>query len=108
MNVQAKAPVVSLAAGEVLTLDDAQGTRILARLGTLWVTEEGEGRDHIVGPGDSIVVARAGRTVIQALKAAWVSLTEGVAASNDAPYDLHPAHPDEEYDAARARVAKYY
>ena len=108
MKLDAKAPVFSLAAGEVLTLDNAPGTRILARLGTVWVTEEGDNRDHIVGPGDSLVVARAGRTVIQALKAAWVSLAEGVSAANDTPYGIEPAHPDEPYDAARARVARYY
>ena len=108
MKLTAKAPVVALAPGEVLTIDDAQGTRILARLGTVWVTEEGEGRDHIVGPGDSLVVARGGRTVVQALKAAWVSLTDGVIAANDTPYELRPSHPDEACDEARARFIRYY
>jgi hypothetical protein len=74
------APGVALQAGEVLTLDDARGMRIHARLGTVWVTEEGDRDDHIVGPGDALVVAHAGRTVIQALKPAWISIGEGVAA----------------------------
>jgi hypothetical protein len=108
MNITAKAPVVALEAGEVLTLEDAQGTTILARLGTVWITEEGDERDHIVGPGDSLVVARRGRTVVQALKAAWVSLTEGITPANDTPYELQSRSPDEACDDARARVARYY
>ena len=83
MNLQLKAPLISLEPGQVVTLDDAQGTRIVARSGTVWVTEEGEARDHIVGPGDALVVARAGRTIVQALKPAWISLADGPVAAND-------------------------
>lgn len=108
MNITAKAPVVALQPGELLTLDDAQGTRILARLGTIWVTEEGDARDHIVTPGDSLVVERGGRTVVQALKAAWISLTDALAPANDTPYDLQRASAGEACDEARARLARYY
>ncbi|HUQ29060.1 MAG TPA: DUF2917 domain-containing protein [Usitatibacter sp.] len=83
MQLGMKSPLLSLEAGQVVTLDDAQGTRILARSGTVWVTEEGENRDHIVGPGDALVVARPGRTLVQALKPAWISLADGRAAAND-------------------------
>ena len=83
MQLQLKAPLLALEAGQVVTLDDAQGTRIVARSGTVWVTEEGENRDHIVGPGDALVLARSGRTVVQALKTAWISLVDGRAAAND-------------------------
>jgi hypothetical protein len=84
MQLGLKAPLLSLEAGQVVTLDDAQGTRILARSGTVWVTEEGETRDHIVGPGDALVVVRPGRTLVQALQPAWISLADGPAAANDA------------------------
>ncbi|MEP7068104.1 MAG: DUF2917 domain-containing protein [Usitatibacter sp.] len=83
MQMNMKAPVLSLEAGQVLTLDDAEGMRILSRTGTVWVTEEGSRVDHIVGPGDTLVVARPGRTVVQALDAAWISLADGPTAAND-------------------------
>ena len=83
MQVNLRKPEVSLDTGEVLTLDDAEGTRILTRTGTVWVTEEGSREDHIVGPGDTLVVARPGRTVVQALKPAWITLGEGTRAAND-------------------------
>ena len=83
MQLGLNAPLLALEAGQVVTLDDAQGTRILARSGTVWVTEEGETRDHIVGPGDALVVMRPGRTLVQALQPAWISLADGGAAAND-------------------------
>ena len=83
MQVNMKAPVLALEAGQVLSLDDAKGHRIVARAGTVWITEEGSRKDHIVGPGDTLIVARPGRTVVQALDAAWISIGEGLAAAND-------------------------
>jgi hypothetical protein len=83
MQLQMRSPMVALEAGEVLTLDDAEGTRIVTRTGTVWVTEEGSRKDHIVGPGDALVIARPGRTVVQALHSAWISIAEGSGAANE-------------------------
>jgi hypothetical protein len=83
MQLDLRSPEVALKAGQVLTLDDAEGVRILARSGTVWVTEEGSRKDHIVGPGDALVVARQGRTVVQALQPAWISIGGGPQAAND-------------------------
>ena len=83
MQLNVKAPVLALAAGQVLTLDNAEGLRILARSGTVWITEEGNPRDHIVRAGDTLIVARGGRTVVQAIDPAWISLAEGAPAAND-------------------------
>jgi hypothetical protein len=55
----------------------------VARIGTVWVTEEGNLRDHVVGPGETLVVARPGRTLVQALKPAWISLADAPFAAND-------------------------
>ncbi len=83
MQLKLKSPVLSLEAGQVLSLDDAEGLRIRARIGTLWITQEGSPKDHIVGPGDTPIVAKAGRTVVQALQQAWVMIGEVPAAAND-------------------------
>lgn len=83
MELNLAAPLLALAAGEVVTLDDACGIRIHARMGSVWVTEESNLRDHVVGPGETHVVSRDGRTLIQALQPAWVALGEPKAA-NDA------------------------
>jgi hypothetical protein len=83
MQLNTRSPLLSLDAGQVVTLDDAVGTRIVARSGTLWVTEEAGSKDHIVRPGDALIVARPGRTVIQALQPASISLAGGPQAAND-------------------------
>ena len=83
MQVNVKAPVLSLEAGQVLSLDDAEGLRIGARTGTLWITQEGSRKDHIVGPGDTLIVAHPGRTVVQALQQSWLTIGDAFTAAND-------------------------
>ena len=67
-------PWVTLETGEVLSLDDAEGLQIQGRAGTVWVTEEDDLEDHIVGPGQVLMIDRPGRTVVQALAPAriWI------------------------------------
>jgi hypothetical protein len=109
MKLRTKAPLLALEPGQVVTLDDAKGTRIVARTGLVWVTEEGDNRDHVVGPGDALIVAHSGRTVVQALKSAWVSLTEAMVAANDpAPDDMAQEWPGDAIARMRARQLPYY
>ena len=74
MTLNLDHPTLALDAGEVVSLDDVVGTRISARLGTLWVTCQDSRRDVILAPGESVVVTRAGRTVVQALQPAFMTL----------------------------------
>ena len=66
--------LIQLATGQVVSFDDACGIRIRAQFGTVWVTEEGDVHDHIVGPGDARVIAHDGRTVVQALAPSSISI----------------------------------
>ena len=74
MTLNIEHPTLALDAGQVITLDDAAGSRISARLGALWVTFEDSLKDVIVSPGESLVVTRDGRTVLQALQPAFVTI----------------------------------
>jgi ferric-dicitrate binding protein FerR (iron transport regulator) len=74
MTLNLESPVLALEAGQVLVLDDAAGTRIVSRHGTVWVTEEGDREDHILRPGETLTIDRGGRTLLQALQPAWVAL----------------------------------
>lgn len=74
MTLNLERPVIALETGQLLTLDDAAGTRIVSRLGTVWVTEEGDPEDHILGPGEARLIGRGGRTLLQAMQPAWVAL----------------------------------
>lgn len=77
MQLELASPLFALEPGQVVSLDDARGTCIRARYGAVWVTEEGSDKDHIVPAGNSHVVSRAGRTVVQALEPAWIALANG-------------------------------
>ena len=74
MHLDLAAPVLSLRPGELVVLDDAAGTRISSCRGTVWVTVEGDRADHIVSAGESIVVSRGGRTLVQAMQHARIAL----------------------------------
>jgi hypothetical protein len=74
MNLQMNAPILALETGQVVTLDDAAGIRISTQCGVVWVTEEGDRDDHIVGPGETLVVERGGRTLVQALQTSRIQL----------------------------------
>jgi hypothetical protein len=86
MNLQLEVPVLELETGQLVTLDDACGTRIHAREGTVWITEEGEPRDFVVGPGEAFLITRPGRTLVQAMATAHVALSDEAfpCAANDA------------------------
>ena len=74
MDMIIERPVLALEPGQVVTLDDAQGVRIRASEGIVWVTYEDSLKDLIVGPGETLTVARNGRTVVQALQPAHVAI----------------------------------
>jgi hypothetical protein len=74
MNLNLDRPTLALDAGQVVSLDDAAGKRISARLGSVWITYEGLLKDVILSPGESLILARDGRTVVQALEPAFITL----------------------------------
>ena len=80
MEMIVRTPVLDLREGEIVTLLDAEGARIAAHRGTVWVTEEGDRDDHIVAAGEALVVGHAGRTVVQAIGPARIAIRE---AAND-------------------------
>jgi hypothetical protein len=109
MKLDVRKPVLVLEPGEVITLDDAEGTRIRARSGTVWVTEEGSSADNVVGPGEWYTVRRPGRTVVQALKTAWVSLTDCVRPANDPTWPGSvEAHEDAIAEMRHRIFTRYY
>ena len=74
MILELQQPTLALDTGEVVVLDDAAGRTICARSGRVWITEEGTPQDHIVESGDCWVVARDGRTVVQAMAPSLVAI----------------------------------
>jgi hypothetical protein len=49
------------------------GHAIRCLSGTLWVTQEGDGRDYVLAPGDEFVIESTGVIVVQAFAPALVA-----------------------------------
>jgi hypothetical protein len=55
--------------GELLTLDnDRGGLKVRCSSGRVWVTQEGDNRDYILGPGHEVELRRFGRIAVTALE----------------------------------------
>jgi Protein of unknown function (DUF2917) len=52
---------------ESLLLQDGTGLEVRCLLGNLWITEEGEREDTIIGYGQSFVLDRPGLSLVTAL-----------------------------------------
>ena len=72
--------VIALERGEALSLQGAQGFRIVPERGTVWVTQERLDVDDIVGPGERLALGMPGRTVVEALSATIVRIARDDAA----------------------------
>jgi hypothetical protein len=87
MQIEISCSNFTLAPEGLLTVQDGVGTRIVCRSGVLWVTQEGDVRDTIVGPFEVVTIQKPGRTVITALETSTLTLLERDAsvASTTAP-----------------------
>ena len=59
-----------LARHELVTLADACDQVLTCASGELWITVDGDGRDIILGPGDSYRIERTAPVVVSAMRAA--------------------------------------
>ena len=57
---------VELGNRQSLALADIEGTALAVTRGTLWITQENDTHDVVLGPGDVWMVERGGLTIIEA------------------------------------------
>jgi hypothetical protein len=74
-----------LARRALLSLRGGTGRGVGVFSGSVWITEEGEPHDHVLGPGESLVLRKPGLALVEALQDAQLILfaTEGEAARDD-------------------------
>ena len=65
----------AMARGAVLRIEDEPGTVIRVWSGALWVTQEGDQRDHYLTAGASFTLDRDGAALATAMHSARVSVT---------------------------------
>lgn len=74
MNIRLRPAPICLPKGQAALLDDARGAWVRCRGGSVWVTQEGDRRDVVLEPGDSILIERDGMAVVSALRDASVDV----------------------------------
>ena len=67
MDVDLFRSSVLLPRGVTARLSARRGDRVECLAGTLWVTQDGDPRDVVLGAGDGFTVDRDGRTLVSAL-----------------------------------------
>ena len=72
MDTSLSAALTRLAQGELLPIRDGQGQGIAVFHGRVWITQDADRRDIILGPGESFAFDRPGLAIVQALAATSV------------------------------------
>jgi hypothetical protein len=93
MQIEFGRSTLSLARDGLLALRDALGTRILCHEGAIWVTQEGDIRDIIIGPGDAFTIRAPGLTVVTAVQPSKLTLIESGGAGAACAHRGEPASP---------------
>jgi hypothetical protein len=61
-------PTTELTRGQLLRLRDERGRGIAVISGSVWLTQDADDRDILLGPGQSFVLDRPGLAIVQALQ----------------------------------------
>jgi hypothetical protein len=76
MNIKFDRAGVRLEADRFLRLQQCQGTRVECRSGSLWITQDRDARDYVLGPGDALELEHTGDAIIFALLQSELVLSE--------------------------------
>lgn len=74
MRIEMRSGALRLADGQTLKVLDGAGSMVCCNEGTVWVTEEDQGRDVVLQAGACVRLKRAGLTLVQALSPASLSI----------------------------------
>ena len=58
-----------------VVFNDVRGLEVELILGSLWITQDGDSGDYVLGPGDRFLVGRQGVTVFHALRESSIRVT---------------------------------
>ncbi len=76
MNIEIDDAILRLGENRNLTLQNNSGACVHVHWGRVWITREGDSKDHIVGSGESLAIGRAGATVLTAMSDSGVSVMQ--------------------------------
>ena len=74
MNIDLNDAIVRLNPDNNFQMRDARGACIHVHFGDLWITQEGDLKDHIVKTGESFAISNSGMTFLTAMNEAGISV----------------------------------
>lgn len=74
MKIRIEPGSICLARHQTLEIEQPLGFRIVCRSGSVWITQDGDPRDIIVGSGDTFDFDRPGVAIVNAFRPATVSV----------------------------------
>jgi hypothetical protein len=75
MDVSMQGGRITLAREGLLALRDACGAKVECVRGSIWVTQESDGIDHVLFPGQAVTIDHQGLRIVTALDAAVVAVS---------------------------------
>lgn len=93
MKIEIDDAILRLGENRNLTLQNNDGACVHVHWGRVWITREGDSKDHIVGSGESLAIGRSGATVLSAMSDSGVSVMQrcNSVSGQDAAADLKNA-----------------
>jgi len=88
MQIEINRSTLNLARDGLVAIRDGQGTRIVCRAGSLWITQECDVKDAVITAGESFTVSHPGLTLVTGLSASELTIIEP-----RAPAQRQPSHP---------------
>ena len=76
MSTSLRHPLTELPFGATLRIDDGQDHAIAVFEGQVWITQDGDPRDIVVGAGESFSFDRPGLALVQAIDTARLTLMD--------------------------------
>lgn len=74
MDIRIDSALLSLARRRELELVDGVGTRIVCEVGSVWITQEHDTRDIVLGAGEAFVLDRPGLALVRAMGPSVIAL----------------------------------
>jgi len=76
MNIALDSSTLYLQRDGLIAVRDGHGSRVTCVSGTLWITQDHDSHDNILGSGQSLIIDYPGLTLVTALEPTQLRLTE--------------------------------
>lgn len=104
MNLELNQDGLCLKSRQMLKVRRGSGHTIVCHNGSVWLTQHGDGRDIVLGAGESFALDRNGLALVQALEQSAISIAPPALRARAAPPAARTGHALKAAGRARGAV----